>query len=72
MKQIKTFVLRLLLDQAHPDQIHGSLQKVSSEAFYYFYNEHSLFEILRSLQTEQDPQQNFNHSNDKRDGLNPS
>lgn len=70
MKQIKTFVLRLLLDEAQPDQIHGSLQKVSSETYYYFFSEQSLVEILRNMLTDPDSQQNFNLSNEKRDELN--
>ncbi|NMC14768.1 MAG: hypothetical protein GYA34_18020 [Chloroflexi bacterium] len=70
MKQIKTFVLRLLFDQAHPDQIHGSLQQVSSETFYYFHSEQALVDILRSLPPEQDLKNNDNLLKSKNDELN--
>lgn len=70
MKQIKTFVLRLLFDQSHPEQIHGSLQKVSSETFLYFHNEQALVDILRRLPTEQDPEQNYNFLKNEQDESN--
>jgi len=52
MKQIKTVVLRLLINQEDPESLKGSIQAVTSAEVYLFDNQADLIRILQTIQNE--------------------
>lgn len=64
MKQIKTIMLRLLIDPEHPAVLQGSFQPTLGEAVYLFKDEKSLLKVLHGLQIILQPDQDFNEIGD--------
>ena len=49
MRSIVTFVLRLFVDDEHPERMQGALHNTGSSQVYPFRDEQALLELLRTL-----------------------
>jgi hypothetical protein len=69
MRIVQTFILRLLVDTEHVDELRGALCAVAGGAEYPFVDEESLLAILRELVRAAPRPANGDRAHDKSAGL---